>query len=143
MENNNLNSKAKSWIKPLYTFFVIAIPAFFIWFFLSNDFGLFNNLLNFGYAFLIAIGFILISTILTYVVYYFKLVDIFVFSFSLPVAIALMTIYLSSYINNFQYAITIRAILVLIVSFSVVPINMIIIKLNIKQIAKQRIKDKK
>lgn len=149
METNssfNLNSKRKSWIKPIYTFFVVAIPSFFIWFFLSNDFESKNVFLVWA-ATLIAIGFLLAIFLITIFLIYFKVLDIYVLNFALPVAITFMVIYLTSYISlseeQLEIEITIRSIIVLLSTTLTFPISMLVKKTNIKIIARENIRNKK
>lgn len=137
--SSNWNSKKKSWIKPLYTFFVIAIPAFMIWYFLSGDF-ISTNQTEIWIAILVAIAFILISSLVTIILIYFKILDIFVLNFSLPIAITFMIIFLSSFISgDYALKISLRAILSLLSCFLVIPINILITKYNIKLIAKDNV----
>ncbi|MGL5357574.1 MAG: MAG3450 family membrane protein [Metamycoplasmataceae bacterium] len=144
-KNPNLNSRKNSWIKALFTLFVVAIPSIMIWFFLSKDFGGGDqNVLNFGYGILISIGFIIAVFLLSYLFYYFKICDVSLFTFSLPVAITFMGIYLSSFLNSTDpNYILYRSLIVLPLTLTVIPINMFITKIKLKIRLKDKIRNKK
>ena len=133
-----LNSKVNSWIKPLYTLFVVAIPSFFIWLFLGKDFGK-TPPLSFGYNVLIAISFIIVIGIITSVLIYFKILKTSILNFIVPIVICFMAIFLSSWIDgdNQWY----RILIIIPLVFIVIPINILVDKYDRKQILKLKIRD--
>lgn len=137
-ENNNLiNSRKNSWIKPLYTFFVVALPAMLLWLFFSND--IFKDVFEIKYIFkiLIALGFILITTGLTILLIYLNILDFNTIAFVLPVGICFMVIFLSSQLYPWARFLIVFPFMVL-----VIPINIICQKIELKRNAKKRIKMK-
>lgn len=138
-ENNNdiLNSKKQSWIKPLYTFFVVALPAILIWLFFSNDIFSNNFNINIGYKFLIAFAFLIITFSLTFLLIYFKVLEINTLSFVIPVGVCFMVIFLTDSLVSWA-----RALIILPFIFLVIPINILCRKLEVKQEIKRKIKNK-
>ena len=134
-ENNKLiNSRKQSWIKPIYTFFVVVIPAIFIWLF-YGEMNLSSINLEWWKQFLIAIGFVIAILGLTSLLIYFRVFDIFILTFSFPVAICLMMIFVS-----YPLPIYARALLLIPFIALVFPINIICNKINLQNKIKNKIK---
>lgn len=141
-KNNNplINTKRKSWIKPLYTLFVVAIPSFFIWFFLGKDFIPEKEKppLDIWLNILIAISFIIIVITITLFLVYLKILDMSIMTFVVPIIICFMAIFLSSWLDgdNQWY----RVLIIIPLVFTVIPINILVSKYENKQIIKLKIK---
>lgn len=136
-ENNNylINSRKISWIKSIYTLFVIAIPALLIWIFFSKDFFWHNSFL-FWQKFLIALSFIVCSTLITILFIYFKILNINILSFSLPVAICFMVIFLTDDLLV-SWA---RALIIVPFILLFIPINLICKKIETRIQLKNKLK---
>lgn len=102
--------------------FFCIIPALLIWYFLGADFNSNSksSILSMWSLCLVAIGFVLFNLILGILLLKFKIVEITIFNFLIPVSIILMIIMLSFPIPTWGRA--------LLVVFSVIlitfPINM-------------------
>ncbi len=138
----NVNSRWRSFIKPLYTLFVIAVPAILIWIFFSKDVFAVELGINFIWwiKFAIALAFIVVTSLITALMVYLKIIDISVFMFSLPVSICLMTIFLTDNFTGDQS--WVRAIIIIPVFFLTIPICITIKKIEIRLAIKKRTKEK-
>ncbi|MGL6125328.1 MAG: MAG3450 family membrane protein [Metamycoplasmataceae bacterium] len=140
-KNKNIivNAKSKSWIKPLYTLFVVAIPSFFIWFFLGKDFQE-DAPFAIGYNILIAIAFILVITTITLLLVYLKILKISIIVFTFPIMICFMAIFLSSWLEgeNQWY----RILIIIPLVFLVIPANMFVNYYEKKQLIKMKVRKK-
>lgn len=137
-ENNNfINSKKKSWIKPIYTMFVVAIPALLLWLFFSND--VFGQIIKLKYwhKILISIAFLLFSVSLTSLLIYLKILEISILSFVVPTSVCFMAIFLTDALEPWA-----RALIVIPFVFLVIPLNIFCKKLEIKVLMHQKLKDK-
>ncbi|MGL4252189.1 MAG: hypothetical protein ACRCRQ_01370, partial [Metamycoplasmataceae bacterium] len=99
IDNTILNTKARSWVRPLYTLFVVAIPSFFIWFFLGKDFRS-DPPFSLGYNVLIAIAFIIVISVITILLIFLKILKISIIIFTFPITICFMAIFLSSWLQG-------------------------------------------
>ena len=131
-----LNTRAKSWIKPAYTLFVVAIPSFFIWFFLGKDFGT-TPPLSIGYNILIALSFIAVVVTITLFLIYFKILKMSIMTFVIPILVCFMAIFLSSWLDgdNQWY----RILIIIPLVFIVIPINIFVNYYERKQSLKIKI----
>jgi hypothetical protein len=131
-----LNTRTKSWIKPAYTLFVVAIPSFFMWFFLGKDFG-FTPPLSLGYNFLVAIAFIIVIITITLFLIYFKILKMSIMTFVVPILICFMSIFLSSWLvgDNQWY----RILIIVPLVFTVIPVNILVNWYETKQSLKIKI----
>lgn len=127
-KNHNplINSRKNSWIKSIYALFAIAIPALLLWIFFSDDFLKIQPLPVWA-RWLIAIGFVIVSTLVTAILIYFKILEVNVLAFSLPVAICFMVIFLTGGLEAW-----IRALIVLPFMLLTIPINIICKKIELK-----------
>lgn len=130
--NPLINSKKNSWIKSLYTLFVIAIPALLLWVFFSDDFLNIQPLAIWA-KWLLAIGFVLISTIVTSILIYFQILEINVLTFSLPVSICFMVIFLTGSLEPW-----VRALIILPFMLLTIPINIVCKKIELKMMIKKK-----
>lgn len=137
-DNIILNTKSKSWIKPLYTLFVVAIPSFFIWFFLGKDFHK-NPPFSIGYNILIAISFIIVVSIITLLLVKLRVLKISVIIFAFPIMICFMAIFLSSWLegDNQWY----RILIIIPLVFVVIPANMFVNYYERKQLVKLKVRN--
>lgn len=139
-KNNNvlLNTKAKSWIKPVYTLFVVAIPSFFIWFFLGKDFQP-NPPFAIGYNVLIAISFMVVVTTITLLLVYLKILKMSIIIFVFPIMLCFMAIFLSSWLegDNQWY----RILIIVPLVFLVIPVNMFVNYYENKQVIKLKVRE--
>ncbi|WP_041362977.1 MAG3450 family membrane protein [[Mycoplasma] mobile] len=128
--------RSSAWTKSLFLLFFIMIPAILIWFFTSPDFG--DNIFgfSFGIFFVISLGFFLYSILIGILFFYFKIVDLQVFYFLIPISFSLVGIYLS-------YALPIwaRFIITVILILSAIPTNFIINLIEDKMVWKVKIKN--
>ncbi|MGL5732998.1 MAG: MAG3450 family membrane protein [Metamycoplasmataceae bacterium] len=139
IKNDNiiLNTRSKSWIRPLYTLFVVAIPSFFIWFFLGKDFRT-DPPFSIGYNVLIAIAFIIIISAITILLVFLKILKMSIIIFTFPITICFMAIFLSSWLQGeYQWY---RVLIIIPLVFIVIPINMFVNYYERKQIIKIKIK---
>lgn len=144
MKKNNespiLNSRKNSIIKSVFTFLVIAIPALMLWIFFSNDFPFAKH---FGIEFswwiklLIGISFIIGSFLITLLFIYLKILDLSIFIFSLPVSICFVIIFATDLLAPWA-----RAIIIVPVFFLVIPITILIKKIQLNIIIKNKNKNK-
>ena len=133
-----LNSRLNSWIKPLYTLFVVAIPSFFIWLFLGKDFGK-TPPLSFGYNLLIAILFMIVIAIITSILIYFKILKMSILTFIIPIVICFMAIFLSTWLDRDNEWYRILNIIPLV--FIVIPVNVLVDRYDRKQILKLKLRN--
>lgn len=138
-KNNNsqlVNSRWKSFIKPIFTFFVVAIPGILLWIFFSSDFP-FANAYNMEYDWwiklLIGIAFICGSFLITCLFVSIKIIDISIFMFSLPVSICFTIIFVSDSLVAW-----VRAIIIIPFFFLIIPISIAVKKIEIRQIMKSK-----
>lgn len=132
-----LKTKAKSWIKPLYTLFVVAIPSFFIWLFLGKDF-LDKPPFEIQYNILIAFAFILIVFLITFFLIYFNILKISILTFVVPIIISFMTIFLTSWLpKDLEWA---RILIIISFVFIVIPTNFLVDRYERRKLLKSRIK---
>lgn len=134
-------------MKPLYTLFVVAIPSFFIWFFLGKDFipkeesgqPKFEPPLGIWFNVLIAVSFMISVTLITLFLIYFKILEMSVMTFVIPIMICFMAIFLSSWLNqgNDQWY---RALIIIPLVFIVIPINILVNKYERTKIIRMKIK---
>lgn len=138
MKENNyfINSKKKTWIKCIYTLFVVAIPSILIWTFFSKDILNYNTLL-WWQKFLISTGFIIGVVLITLLFIYFKILDINVFTFVLPISITFMSIFLTEELVPWA-----RTLIVIPFMFLIIPTHYICQKIETKLIIKQKVKQK-
>lgn len=131
-KNNNqmINSRLKSLINPLYTFFVVAVPSLMIWIFFSNDFP-FADSWNINYSWwiklLISVSFIVGAFLITVLFIFLKILPISILNFSLPISICFMVIFVTDNIEPWIRALIIVPFLLL--SF---PITILVKKIDIK-----------
>lgn len=135
-ENSYLNSKKKSWIKSIYTLFVVAIPSVLIWIFFSKDILNYNALV-WWQKLLISIGFIIGVILITLLFIYLKILEISVFTFVLPIAITFMIIFLTEDLVAWA-----RTLIVLPFISLIIPTHFICKKIEMKIIIKKRLKAK-
>lgn len=129
--NNRINSRGKSFVKPIFTFFVVAIPSLLLWIFFSNDFPFAKEYkLEFPWWIKLFIGIALLisTTLITLLFIYIKILDWNIFNFSLPVAICFSVIFVTDNLEGW-----IRALIVLPFLFSIIPIFMIVKKIEMKE----------
>ncbi|MCP4336672.1 MAG: hypothetical protein GY679_02345 [Mycoplasma sp.] len=124
--DKNKNSKKQtiktgSWTTAIVTFIFILIPALMIIIFLSSDF---NNdgssVFNIGIEFAIAFSFILYSVLLVVFLWWIQLTWIDIANFIIPIAIVMMTIFLSHRLSTW-----VRALIVLPLILTTLPISII------------------
>lgn len=125
--NPNLNSRKNSWIKSLYGLFAIALPALLLWIFFSDDFLAIQPLALWA-KWLVAIGFLVVSTLVTSILVYWKILEINVLAFTLPVAICFMSIFLTTGLEPWA-----RALIVLPLILLTIPIHMVCQRLELRQ----------
>lgn len=125
--NPNLNSRKNSWIKSLYGLFAIALPALLLWIFFSDDFLAIQPLALWA-KWLVALGFLVVSTLVTSILVYWKILEINVLAFTLPVAICFMSIFLTTSLEPWA-----RALIVLPLILLTIPIHMVCQRLELRQ----------
>lgn len=137
LKNQNINSGWKSFVKPVFTFFVIGVPSLLLWIFFSNDFPFakeFKVESAWWIKLLIGLSLIVVTTLITFLFIYIKILDWNIFNFSLPIAICFTVIFVTD-----QFEAWIRAIIVLPFLFSIIPIFMIVKKIEMwEQIKKHK-----
>lgn len=128
-------SKKESWVKPLYTFFVVAMPALLIWVFCSSDF--LGTVYNFAFwvKSLIAIGFMAYVFLTTTLLIYLKIIPINIITFAFPVCLTFMAIFLSD-----ALAYWLRALIILPFVFTIAPFYFWSQKLEMKRRAREKIR---
>ncbi|MDK2819219.1 MAG: hypothetical protein KFW07_00080 [Mycoplasmataceae bacterium] len=132
-----LNTKIKSWVKPLYTLFVVAIPSFFIWLFLGKDF-IDEPPFEIYYNILIAISFIIIVFLLTFFLIYFNILNMSILTFVVPIIISFMTIFLTSWLpKDLEWA---RILIIIPLIFLVIPVNILVDRYERRKLLKSKIK---
>ena len=118
---------------------VIAVPALLIWIFFSNDYPFaekFGTNYQWSIKFAIGIAFIIGSFLLTLLLVSMKMLDISIFMFSLPIAISFMTIFITDSLVPWA-----RALIVITAFLLVIPISIVIKKIEIKLIIKKKEKE--
>ena len=125
--NPNLNSRKNSWIKSLYGLFAIALPALLLWIFFSDDFLAIQPLALWA-KWLVALGFLVVSTLVTSILVYWKILEINVLAFTLPVAICFMSIFLTTSLEPWA-----RALIVLPLILLTIPIHMVCQRFELRQ----------
>ncbi len=139
--NYIVNTKLKSWIKPLYTLILVAIPSIFMWVYLGWDFRPKDQPppLNIWYIILIVILFIFVIILITLILIYFKILPLSILPFIIPILISFMAIFLSSWLHeiNQQWY---RALIIIPSIFTVIPVNIFLNKYERKQLIKSKIK---
>ena len=128
----------KSWIKPAYTLFVVAIPSFFMWVFLGKDFGK-TPPLSLGYNILIALVFIIVIITITLFLIYFKILKMSIMTFVIPILVCFMAIFLSSWLQGDDRWYRILIIIPLV--FVVIPVNIFVNYYEKKEVIKTKIKE--
>ncbi len=116
------DKRTGSWTQVLVTLVFILIPALFIWIFLSKDFNV-VQVLSIGELWAIAIGFIAYAILITIFLIWIQLIWIDTMNFTLPVSIVLMAILLSQ-----DVVIWGRALIVIALIFTALPVNMITVR---------------
>ncbi len=111
-----------AWTQALVTLVFILIPAIVMWVFLSKDFNA-KVVLSLGELWSVAIGFIVYALFITLFLMWIQLIWIDTMNFTLPVAIVLMSILLSQNIVIWG-----RALIVIGLIFTALPVNMITIR---------------
>ncbi len=143
MKKNNspiVNSRWKSFIKPIFTLLVIAVPSLMIWIFFSND--IFAKELGLDLVWwiklLIAIGFICATLLITMLFVYLKILDMSIFMFSLPISICFMTIFVTD-----ELVAWLRSIIVVVMFLLIIPISIYTKKIETKLLIRKKIKQEK
>lgn len=140
--NKNVNSISKSFIKPIFTFFVVVIPALILWIFFSKDFKFLwkDDYIEISWwiKFAISLAFIIFTFSITFLFIYFNLLDISIFSFSLPVSICFMVIFLSDSLEPW-----IRLLIIVPFIFLSIPIIFFVKKIEFKFKRKKELINKK
>lgn len=140
--NKNINSISKSFIKPVFTFFVVVIPALILWIFFSRDFRFLwkEDYINISWwiKLIISLVFIIFTFSLTFLFVYFNLLDISIFSFSLPISICFMVIFLSDSLEPW-----VRLLIIVPFIFLSIPIIFFIKKIEFKFRTKKELINKK
>ncbi len=138
-KNGMINSWIESFKTPLFTFFVIAVPCLLLWIFFSNDFPFatyFNISYDWWIKLLIGLAFIIGSFLITFLFVYLKILKISIFMFSLPVAICFITIFVTDQLEPW-----IRSLITIPFFFLIIPIAIVIKKIEIKKIVKDKSKN--
>lgn len=141
--NNNqlINSRWKSFVKPIFTFFVIAIPALLIWVFFSTDFP-FAEHWNLNYEWwiklLIGIAFVIGTFLITALFVSLRMLDMSVFSFSIPVSVSFMTIFITD-----QLVAWARALIIIPIFLLIIPVVIYTKKIETKLAIRKRKKIEK
>ncbi len=119
---NILEKRTGAWTQALVTLVFILIPAIIMWVFLSKDFNA-KQVLTVGELWGVSIGFIGYSILVTLFLMWIQLIWIDTMNFTLPVAIVLMSILLSQ-----DVVIWGRALIVIALIFTALPVNMFTIR---------------
>lgn len=137
MKNSNVKSKSKSFITPIYTFLVIVLPSLLLWIFFSKDFSfVFNIKLKWWFKLIIAFIFVISTFLLTLLLIYFKILNVDILFFSLPISICFMAIFATDELNYW-----IRAIILIPCFLLMIPIILLVKKIKLILYLKQKRKN--
>ncbi|NQZ29111.1 MAG: hypothetical protein HRT98_01870 [Mycoplasmatales bacterium] len=127
-----MEKRTGAWTQALVTLIFILIPAIIMWIFLSKDFNV-KQVLNLGELWGVAIGFIGYALLITLFLIWIQLIWIDTMNFTLPVAIVLMSILLSQNVVIWG-----RALIVISLIFTALPVNMFTIRYIERKVDKNR-----
>ncbi|CAM9109170.1 MAG3450 family membrane protein [Mycoplasma todarodis] len=127
-----MEKRTGSWTQALVTLVFILIPAIVMWIFLSKDFNA-KQVLTTGELWAVAIGFVSYALLITLFLMWIQLIWIDTMNFTLPVAMVLMSILLSQ-----DVVIWGRALIVISLIFTALPVNMFTIRYIERRVDKNR-----
>ncbi|TCG11516.1 MAG3450 family membrane protein [Mycoplasma todarodis] len=119
-----------SWTQALVTLVFILIPAIVMWVFLSKDFNA-KPILSTGELWGVAVGFVGYALLVTLFLIWIQLIWIDTMNFTIPVSIVLMSILLSQNVVIWG-----RALIVIALIFTALPVNMFTIRFIEHKISK-------
>ncbi len=133
VKNTNIMEKRTgAWTQALVTLVFILVPAIVMWVFLSKDFDA-KQVLTTGELWAVAFGFVGYALLITLFLMWIQLIWIDTMNFTLPVAMVLMSILLSQ-----DVVIWGRALIVIALIFTALPVNMFTIRYIERRVDKNR-----
>ena len=127
-----MEKRTGAWTQALVTLVFILIPAIVMWVFLSKDFDA-KQVLTTGELWAVAIGFVSYALLITMFLMWIQLIWIDTMNFTLPVAMVLMSILLSQ-----DVVIWGRALIVISLIFTALPVNMFTVRYIERKVDRNR-----
>lgn len=121
----NKKYKTSSLIKSLISFFLVLLPSLIIWFFFSKDWTP-NPIISYKYIWLIALGFVMLVLLISWIFVITHIAWYDLFNFTLPIAILMMLILITYPLTSWARALIIIGAIIVVT----LPINMFVTRLT-------------
>ena len=119
------NYQTSGLIKSLISFFLVLLPSLIIWFFLSKDWTR-NPIVSYKYISLIAVGFVVLVALISWIFVITHIAWYDLFNFTLPIAILMMLILISYPLANWARALIVISAIIVVT----LPTNMVVTRIT-------------